>query len=508
MLAPKARPSFFRAAMTAAAIASLGTLPLQLLSNQSVMIRADLHFGEAAQGLLVSVAFGIGALVSVAITRFGEVHGRRPLTLLAAACTLACALGIALLAHHYLVLLLFVLIGGVGQAGLTTAANFSLSETVAPGRQGLGFGVKQSAPPAAALIAGLAVPAVGLWLGWRWTYGLLALSAVTLLLAATRIPRKAAPSAPGVRNSAAPTAATTDVPRSAAPIPQTAAVATAATTDVPRSAAPIPQTAAVATAATTDVPRSAASTHQTAGDPTAPATNVPSSATLTHKTAATTTAPTTDVPSSPPSPHPAQPPAPLESAPRSALFLTACAMLTANGSAMALIAFLPQWAHLSGLSASTAGFFVAACSALAITGRLLVGAAADRRNGRNLPVVTLQMAAGSIGLALLALGNVPLVLIGGLVAFALGWSWPGLLIFAVVRLGRDRPNSAAAFVQAGAFAGGAFGPLLFGLVAGSAGYPAAWLVMAVGMAVGAALLTLARRQFVADLKIRPVARTA
>ncbi|GAB3286402.1 MFS transporter [Kineosporia babensis] len=406
MLAPQARPSFLKAALTAAGIASLGTLPLQLLSNQSVLIREDLHFGEAAQGLLVSAAFGIGALVSVAITRFGEVYGRRPLTLLAAACTLSCALGIALLAHHYLVLLLFVLIGGVGQAGLTTAANFSLSATVAPGRQGLGFGVKQSAPPAAALIAGLAVPAVGLVLGWRWTYLFLGLAAVVLLISATRIPR----------------------------VPGTPATPSSPIDD---SLAPVPETA-----------------------------------------------------------------------PRPALLLTAAAMLTANGSAMALIAFLPQWAHLSGMPTATAGLFVAACSALAIAGRLFVGAAADRRNGRNLPVVTWQMAAGAVGLALLALGNVPVVVAGGLVAFALGWSWPGLLLFAVVRLGRDRPNSAAAYVQSGAFAGGALGPLVFGLIAGSAGYQAAWFTMAAGMALGAGLLMAARRLFIADLKLRPVPRPA
>lgn len=183
-------------------------------------------------------------------------------------------------------------------------------------------------------------------------------------------------------------------------------------------------------------------------------------------------------------------------------------MFTANGAAMSLVAFLPQWAHEAGMSPSVAGFFVAAGSALAIAGRLFVGFTADRRDGRNLPVVALQMAVGAIGLAVLALGEVHAVVLGGLLAFAIGWSWPGLLIFAVVRLGRDRPNSAAAVVQAGAFAGGGFGPLFFGLVAGSAGYPVAWFLMAAGMTGGAVLLVLARRQFVADLRLRPLLRTA
>jgi predicted MFS family arabinose efflux permease len=408
-------PSFARAALTAAGIASLGTLPTQLLSNQSVLIRADLHFGEAGQGLLVSAAFSTAALASLSITEFGERHGRRALTLLAAACTLVCALGVSTLAHSFVVLLAFICVGGVGNAGLTTAANFSLSATVAAHRQGLGFGVKQSAPPAAALIAGLAVPAVGLWLGWRWTYAAMALAALALLLSATRIRN----SAPGPVSGPGPV-----------PVP------------VPRTTAP----------------------------------------------------PIDD--------------SRLASAPRSALLLTAAAMFTANGAAMSLVAFLPQWAHEAGLGASVAGLFVAAGSALAIAGRLLVGFTADRRDGRNLPVVCVQMAVGSVGLAVLALGQVPSVILGGLLAFAIGWSWPGLLIFAVVRLGRDRPNSAAAVVQAGAFAGGGFGPLFFGLVAGSAGYPVAWFLMAAGMASGAVLLVLAQRQFTADLRLRPLIRTA
>ena len=461
-------PSFARAALTAAGIASLGTLPTQLLSNQSVLIRADLHFGEAGQGLLISAAFSTAALASLSITEFGERHGRRALTLLAAASTLICALGVSVLAHSFLVLLAFICIGGVGNAGLTTAANFSLSATVAADRQGLGFGVKQSAPPAAALIAGLAVPAVGLWLGWRWTYAAMALAAMVLLLSATRIQKSSpalplpgrVPRDPALPGSTPPGPVPLDLvlsgsPQSGLVLPDHVPPNRLPPSPVPPGAVPPPLVlpGPVPATAADDVLRPA-------------------------------------------------------SAPRYALLLTAAAMFSANGAAMSLVAFLPQWAHEAGMRASVAGFFVAAGSALAIAGRLFVGFTADRRDGRNLPVVSLQMALGAVGLAVLALGEVHSVVLGGLLAFAIGWSWPGLLIFAVVRLGRDRPNSAAAVVQAGAFAGGGFGPLFFGLIAGSAGYPVAWFLMATGMAGGAVLLVLARRLFVADLKLRPLLRPA
>lgn len=435
--------SFARAALAAAGIASLGTLPTQLLSNESVLIRGDLHFGEAGQGLLVSAAFATAAAASLAITEFGRRYGRRALTLLAASATGVCALGVALAAHSFAVLLVFLCIGGIGNAGLTMAANLSLSATVDAGRQGLGFGVKQSAPPAAALIAGLSVPAVGLCLGWRWTYAALAVAAAVLLLAAARI-RETPPSGGGPEPDGAP--GKRSAPRSDR------------LDNAPRT-------------------QPAAQTGRT--DRTGQADRGPK-----------------------PGPAPERGLAD-QQAPRLPLLLTALAMLCANGAATALIAFLPQWAHEAGMPTSAAGFLVASGSCLAIVGRLLAGAAADRRDGRNLPVVAAQIAVGAVGTAALALGTLPTVVAGGLLAFAVGWSWPGLLIFAVVRLGRDRPNSAAAVLQAGAFAGGGLGPLLFGLAVDAAGYPVAWLVTAAGMLLGVLLLVIARRLFAADLRRRP-----
>src|SRR5690606_19508698 len=37
-------------------------------------------------------------------------------------------------------------------------------------RQGIAFGIKQSAIPLATLLGGIAVPAITLSVGWRWTY--------------------------------------------------------------------------------------------------------------------------------------------------------------------------------------------------------------------------------------------------------------------------------------------------------------------------------------------------
>jgi predicted MFS family arabinose efflux permease len=142
-------------------------------------------------------------------------------------------------------------------------------------------------------------------------------------------------------------------------------------------------------------------------------------------------------------------------------------------------------------------------SALNIAVRVVSGHRADRRYGRNLPVVAMQMFIGSMALVVLSVPSPVAVVPAALVAFALGWSWPGLALYAVVRIGRDAPATASGVVQAGAFAGGAAGPLVFGVVVAAAGYETAWRSAALVFLLAAALVLLARRMFVADLAARP-----
>jgi MFS family permease len=142
-------------------------------------------------------------------------------------------------------------------------------------------------------------------------------------------------------------------------------------------------------------------------------------------------------------------------------------------------------------------------SGINILVRVAVGHLADRRYGRNLPVVAIQMLVGGASLAALSIGSPSVVVPAGLVAFALGWSWPGLLLYAVVRVGRDAPGTASGIIQAGAFVGGAAGPALFGVMVGLVGYQTAWQAATACFAVAAGLVLLARRMFIADLVARP-----
>jgi MFS family permease len=61
------------------------------------------------------------------------------------------------------------------------AANLFLVRRIATGRRGLAFGVKQAAVPFTSLLGGLAVPALGLTIGWRWAFaGAAVLAAVAV----------------------------------------------------------------------------------------------------------------------------------------------------------------------------------------------------------------------------------------------------------------------------------------------------------------------------------------
>lgn len=185
------------------------------------------------------------------------------------------------------------------------------------------------------------------------------------------------------------------------------------------------------------------------------------------------------------------------------LILCGVGITFASAPANFLGAFIASWAYEVGLTATTAGLLMAAGSAGSIVVRVLSGHRADGRQGANMPVVAAQMYAGAVCLAGLALATPASVLGFGFLAFAVGWAWPGLLLYAVARIGRDAPARASGVVQAGAFVGGAVGPMGFGAMAGAVGFRTTWLVAASCFVVAGTLVLVARHGFRADLRARP-----
>ncbi|MGH3489430.1 MAG: MFS transporter [Actinopolymorphaceae bacterium] len=189
-----------------------------------------------------------------------------------------------------------------------------------------------------------------------------------------------------------------------------------------------------------------------------------------------------------------------------ALVTTMIAVSLASAAGNSLGAFVASWGFRVGLTPDGAGLLMATGSALNLVVRVVAGHRADLRHGRNLPVVAALMLTGAGALAVLSFPSELTVVVASLVAFALGWSWPGLLLYAVIRISRDAPGAASSYLQAGAFAGGAAGPALFGVLVDASGYETAWRVAALLFAAAATLILVARRMFIADLVARPPER--
>lgn len=160
-----------------------------MLGGLAFLVRADLGFNEVALGVSIA-AFGIStSLSSVPGGFLSERIGPRAAVLTGATTSVVALLGIALLAQSWLQLTLFLMLGGAARGVTQPAANLMLSREIAPSRQGMAYGVKQSAMPMASMIAGIALPTIGLTIGWRWAFGL---AAVLYFVFAALLPRASA----------------------------------------------------------------------------------------------------------------------------------------------------------------------------------------------------------------------------------------------------------------------------------------------------------------------------
>lgn len=152
-------------------IAVAAVLPVFLASALAVQVRADLAFGTAALGGIVGVYFVTSAIGSVLMGQVVEWLGAGRGTALAATLS-GTAMAAAAVSQSWTHLALALALAGVANSLAQPAANMLLSVSIPTRRLGLAFGIKQSCVPAAALLGGLAVPAIALVLGWRWAFGL------------------------------------------------------------------------------------------------------------------------------------------------------------------------------------------------------------------------------------------------------------------------------------------------------------------------------------------------
>jgi MFS family permease len=356
------------------------SIPVFLVGGLAVQIGDELGFSPAGLGLAVSAYFGASALSSVPAGAVVERYGSRTVSRFAIGLAAAALLGVAVGARALWSLIAILVLGAAANALGQLASNSSLAEHVPARRQGLSFGVKQAAIPVCTLLAGAAVPAVALTLGWRWAFVLaagLALGALPL------------------------------------------------------------------------VPREKGAKRKARGEGGDRAT--------------------------------------------AALVVLGAAAMLAAAAANALGTFLVDSAVARGISPGPAGLALTLGGAVCASARIFGGWQADRLPRRQVGVIAGLLAAGAIGLALLAVPGTAALVIGVVMGFGLGWAWPGLMNFAVVRLHPQAPAAATSITQTGVYAGGCVGPLGLGAVATLAGYPAMWTVAAIAMLSAAALMLVGSR---------------
>ena len=172
-----------RALVVGSAVTVVCSLPVFFTGAMAVELARDLKFGTVGIGGAVGVFFATMALSAIHLGRLVDRLGATLSMRVAVVAGGSAALGIALLTTSWITLAGWLVLSGLAAAFAQPAANRLLVNRVRFARLGTAFGLKQSAPPAASMLAGLAVPAIALTVGWRWAYGLVALAAVGVAIA-------------------------------------------------------------------------------------------------------------------------------------------------------------------------------------------------------------------------------------------------------------------------------------------------------------------------------------
>lgn len=172
----------------AAVLATVSSvLPGFLTGGLAVQISEEFDVTESVYGWGLGSFFLAGAVGSATLGRLAQ---RVPVRIMISVLVVVSAtsqLMIATVAQSFAVFIACLAVCGFVNAGNQTAVNLLLGQAKLS-RLGLAVAVKQSGMPGASMLAGLAVPAVALTVGWRWAYVIAAAFALVAVLGVWRLP--------------------------------------------------------------------------------------------------------------------------------------------------------------------------------------------------------------------------------------------------------------------------------------------------------------------------------
>ena len=215
-------PAGFSALVTASLlVTAAANLSPTLVSALAVQIQDDLGIGAAEIGMTVSAFFFVGVLTSALSGRMVERIGPTAGLRLASAAAGVVLVVTGVLGRSWPALITLVAVAGLANSWAQPAANLYVARGVSNRRQGLALGIQKSGIPTASLLAGLAIPTIGLTIGWTWAFVLSGLFAFGVVLF---VPAVAGPSA-AAGGSGTKTAGPTTRPRPDVPMRLLVAVA-------------------------------------------------------------------------------------------------------------------------------------------------------------------------------------------------------------------------------------------------------------------------------------------
>ena len=162
-----ARPSLVIGATVMATVSTV--LPGFLIGAMSVQVSAEMGVSEAAYGWGLGSFFGAAMLGSILLGRLSQRIGALSQMTLALGVSAAAQLALAATARSFGAVIGFLVVAGLCNAANQASVNLALAQARLP-RLGLAVSIKQSGLPTATLLAGFAVPALALTVGWRWAY--------------------------------------------------------------------------------------------------------------------------------------------------------------------------------------------------------------------------------------------------------------------------------------------------------------------------------------------------
>lgn len=161
---------------------TLGMFSPFLLGALATSMRSDVGMTPAQLGIAASGFFGVSALVYALANKQIERLGVQGSTWLGAGFAVV-SLVLLGVASSLPLIVAAMLIGGPGNAVSQLSANMRLAQGVDEHHLGTAVGIKQGAVPLGTMLAGLAVPAIALTVGWRTAFLVAPVLAFPLLVA-------------------------------------------------------------------------------------------------------------------------------------------------------------------------------------------------------------------------------------------------------------------------------------------------------------------------------------